>query len=75
MAVKTEKDLPEFHRANWLKALSAMQLKNYGYTIQLLQTILKSCPDFLAGRQLARKAAIAKTGARNRFSPPPRSAP
>ena len=42
MAVKTEKDLPEFHRANWLKAMSAMQLKNYGYTIQLLQTILKS---------------------------------
>ena len=33
MAVKTEKDLPEFHRANWLKAMSAMQLKNYGYTI------------------------------------------
>jgi len=62
MAVKTEKDLPEFHRANWLKAMSAMQLKNYGYTIQLLQPILKSCPEFLAGRQLARKAALAKTG-------------
>lgn len=62
MAVTTEKDLPEFHRANWLKAMSAMQLKNHGYTIQLLQTILKSCPEFLAGRQLARKAAMAKTG-------------
>lgn len=62
MAEKTEKDLPEFHRANWLKAMSAMQLKNYGYTIQLLQTILKSCPEFLAGRQLARRAAMAKTG-------------
>ncbi|MEI8292521.1 MAG: tetratricopeptide repeat protein [bacterium] len=62
MAVKTEKDLPEVHRAAWLKAVSAMQLKNYGYTIQLLQSILKACPDFLAGRQLARKAALAKTG-------------
>lgn len=61
MAVKTEKDLPEFHRANWLKAMSAMQLKNYGYAIQLLQTVLKSSPDFLAGRQMIRKAAIAKT--------------
>jgi len=61
MAVKAEKDLPEFHRANWLKAMSAMQLKNYGYAIQLLQTVLKSTPEFLAGRQLARKAAIAKT--------------
>ncbi|MFZ9964350.1 MAG: tetratricopeptide repeat protein [Terrimicrobiaceae bacterium] len=60
MAVKTEKDLPEFHRANWLKAMSAMQLKNYGYAIQLLQTVLKSHPEFLAARQLLRKAAIAK---------------
>ena len=60
MAVKTEKDLPEFHRANWLKAMSAMQLKNYGYAIQLLQTVLKSHPEFLAARQLVRKAAIAK---------------
>jgi len=61
MAVKTERDLPEFHRATWLKAMSAMQLKNYGYTLQLLQPILKSHPDFLSGRQLARKAAIANT--------------
>ena len=61
MAVKTEKDLPEFHRANWLKAMSAMQLKNYGYAIQLLQTVMKGNPDFLAGRQLLRKAAVAKS--------------
>jgi len=61
MAVKTEKDLPEFHRANWLKSMSAMQLKNYGYAIQLLQTILKSHPEFLTARQLLRKSAIAKT--------------
>ena len=61
MAVKTERDLPEFQRATWLKAMSAMQLKNYGYTLQLLQPVLKSHPDFLAGRQLARKAAIANT--------------
>lgn len=60
MAVKTEKDLPEFHRANWLKAMSAMQLKNYGYAIQLLQTVLKSHPEFLGARQLLRKASIAK---------------
>ena len=61
MAVITEKDLPEFHRANWLKAMSAMQLKNYGYAIQLIQTVLKSHPRFLAARQLARKAAISRT--------------
>lgn len=61
MAVKTEKELPENLKASWLKALSAMQLKNYGYTIQLLQTILKAEPAFLGGRQLARKAAVARS--------------
>jgi tetratricopeptide (TPR) repeat protein len=62
MAVKTEKDLPEPFRATWLKAMSAMQLRNFGYAVQLLQPLLKAHPEFLAGRQLARKAAIAKTG-------------
>lgn len=60
MAVKTEKDLPDHLRATWLKAMSAMQLKNYGYTVQLLQTVLKEVPEFLTARQLARKASIAK---------------
>ncbi len=60
MAVKSEKDLPETHRATWLKALSAMQLKNYGYVIQLLQLLLKQEPEFLAGRQLLRKAEVGK---------------
>jgi len=60
MAVKTEKELSEGNRATWLKALSAMQLKNYGYTIQLTQALLKQEPSFLTARQLVRKAAIAK---------------
>lgn len=62
MAVKTEKELTEGNRATWLKALSAMQLKNYGYTIQLTQALLKQEPGFLTGRQVVRKAAIAKSG-------------
>jgi tetratricopeptide (TPR) repeat protein len=61
MAVKSEKDLPESHRAMWLKAMSAMELRNYGYAIQLLQVVLKNFPDFLLARQLARKAAVAKS--------------
>ena len=61
MAVKSEKDLPESQRASWLKAMSAMELKNYGYAIQLLQIILKSHPEFLLARQVARRAAVAKT--------------
>jgi len=42
--------------------MSAMQLRNFGYAVQLLHPLLKAHPEFLAGRQLARKAAIAKTG-------------
>lgn len=45
----------------WLKAMSAMELRNYGYAIQLLQVVLKTYPDFLLARQLARKAAVAKS--------------
>ena len=62
MAVKSEKDLPESQRATWLKAMSAMELRNYAYAIQLLQAVLRAHPDFLLGRQLARKAAVAKFG-------------
>ena len=62
MGVKSEKDLPESQRATWLKAMSAMELRNYGYAIQLLQAILRNHPEFLLARQLARKAAVAKFG-------------
>ena len=68
MAVKTEKELPEQYRATWLKALSAMQLKNYGYVIQLLQGVLKQEPDFLTGRQLLRKAEVNKAAAAGKKS-------
>ena len=61
MPVKTEKDLPDNLRAVWLKAMSAMELRNFGYASQLYQSILKQHPEFLLARQLARKAAIAKT--------------
>jgi len=61
MSVTTEKDLPENLRAVWLKAMSAMELRNYGYASQLYQSILRPHPEFLLARQLARKAAVAKT--------------
>lgn len=64
MSVQTEKNLPEQLKATWLKALSAMQLKNYGYTIQLLQSVMKAAPEFLGARQLARKAAIARASSK-----------
>lgn len=40
--------------------MSAMELKNYPYVIQLCQGLLQSIPDFLDGRRFARRAAIEK---------------
>jgi len=60
MAAKTEKELSESQRALWLKAMAAMELRNFGYAISLLQGILKQEPQFLTGRQLLRRAEVAK---------------
>jgi tetratricopeptide (TPR) repeat protein len=43
-----------------LKALAAMELRNFGYAISLLQGILKQEPEFLTGRQLLRRAEVTK---------------
>ena len=61
MAVKTEKELSESLRALWLKAVAAIELRNFGYAISLLQEILKQEPEFLTGRQLLRRAEVTKS--------------
>src|SRR5262249_775412 len=61
MAVQTEKELSESLRALWLKAVSAIELRNFGYAISLLQEILKQEPEFLTGRQLLRRAEVTKS--------------
>jgi tetratricopeptide (TPR) repeat protein len=61
MALKTEKELSESLRALWLKAVSAIELRNFGYAISLLQEILKQEPEFLTGRQLLRRAEVTKS--------------
>ena len=58
MALKTEKDLSEGSRSHWLKAVAAVEMRNLGYAISLLQAILKQEPEFLTGRQLLRRAEI-----------------
>ncbi len=60
MAVKTEKELSETQRNLWLKAVAAVELRNLGYAISLLQEILKQEPQFLTGRQLLRRAEVTK---------------
>src|ERR1051325_11194233 len=63
MAIKTEKELSETQRAHWLKAVAAIELRNFGYAISLLQGILKQEPEFLTGRQLLRRAEETKSKA------------
>lgn len=63
MALITEKELSEGSRSHWLKAVAAMEMRNLGYAISLLQAILKQEPEFLTGRQLMRRAEITKARA------------
>src|SRR4051812_75058 len=60
MAIKSEKELSEQLRSHWLKAVAAIELRNFGYAISLLQGILKQEPEFLTGRQLLRRAEVTK---------------
>jgi tetratricopeptide (TPR) repeat protein len=60
MAVKSEKELSEAQRSHWLKAVAAVEMRNFGYAISLLQGVLKHEPEFLTGRQLLRRAEVAK---------------
>jgi tetratricopeptide (TPR) repeat protein len=63
MAAKTEKELSETQRNLWLKAVAAVELRNLGYAISLLQEILKQEPQFLTGRQLLRRTEVTKNNA------------
>src|SRR6476659_1804557 len=60
MAVKIEKDLSHELRGYWLKAVAAIELRNFGYAIDLLQNLLKHEPEFLLGRQMLRRAEVSR---------------
>src|SRR5258708_1022244 len=60
MPVKTEKELSKQLRSHWLKAVAAIELRNFGYAICLLQGILKQEPQFLTGRQLLRRNEVTR---------------
>jgi tetratricopeptide (TPR) repeat protein len=61
MPLKTEKELNETQRSHWLKAVAAIELRNFGYAISLLQGILRQEPQFLTGRQLLRRTEVMKS--------------
>ncbi|MEM6911448.1 MAG: tetratricopeptide repeat protein [Verrucomicrobiota bacterium] len=60
MSTLTENDLPQDVKANWLKGVSAIEIKNYGYAIKLLSHLVAQHPGFLDGRRALRRAAVLK---------------
>ncbi|HEY2712122.1 MAG TPA: tetratricopeptide repeat protein [Chthoniobacterales bacterium] len=70
MAVKYEKDLNDQLRGYWLKALAAVELRNFDYAIALLQNLLQEEPEFLSGRQMLRRVEVtrAKTEKKSFFN-------
>ena len=60
MAAKNEKDLNDQLRGYWLKAVAAIELRNFGYAIELLQNLLRQEPEFLTGRQMLRRAEVTR---------------
>ncbi len=58
MAEITENELTPTLRPLWLKALSAVQMNNLEYAVNLLQAVLKDQPAFLEGRVILRKCEI-----------------
>lgn len=62
----TEKELPANLKPMWLKALSAVQTKNFGYAINLLQTVLKDSPGFLEARKVLRECEIQESGSKKK---------
>jgi tetratricopeptide (TPR) repeat protein len=67
MALQTEKDLSENARALWLKGRSAIELRNYGYAISLMQAVLKEAPGFLDARKQLRAVEVAATKGKKSF--------
>ncbi|HEX8295771.1 MAG TPA: hypothetical protein VF593_05690 [Chthoniobacteraceae bacterium] len=67
MPIQTDKDLSENARSLWLKARSAIELRNHGYAISLLQQVLKEAPGFLDARKQLRAVEIAATKGKKGF--------
>jgi cytochrome c-type biogenesis protein CcmH/NrfG len=67
VSIITDKELPDDARALWLKALSAVELRNFGYAISLISAVLKKAPGFLDGRKILRRAEVAATKGKKSF--------
>lgn len=65
--MKTEKDLSSGDRSTFLKALSALELRNHALVVSLLRPLVIKEPLFLAGRKLLREAQIMASRGKSGF--------
>jgi tetratricopeptide (TPR) repeat protein len=61
--VKTDKDLSPAKKNSYLKALAAVEMKNYGLVVAIMGPIVADEPEFLAGRKLLREAEVLRARA------------
>ncbi len=64
--VVTEDQITPKLRQLFMKGVSALDQKNFDYTINLLQAVLKEEPRFLMGRRRLREASIKKKESENK---------
>jgi len=63
----SEKELPPDDRNIYLKALAALELRNYGLVVALLGPLVTKRPEFLEGRKRLREAQIARSKGKSSF--------
>ena len=62
----TRADLPKNLQDLVLKAHGAVEMKNYKYTVSLMQAVLREVPGYVEGRKILRKSEIALAGGKKK---------
>ncbi len=65
--MKTEYDLLPARRNTYLKALSALELRNHALVVSLMEPLVVQEPEFLAGRKLLREAQVLRSRGKSGF--------
>ncbi|MBJ7258035.1 MAG: tetratricopeptide repeat protein [Chthoniobacterales bacterium] len=61
--MKTDKDLSPAKKSAYLKAMSALEMRNHGLVIALMGPMVADEPEFFAGRRLLREAEVLRARA------------
>ena len=56
--MKTDKDLSPAKKSAYLKAMSALEMRNHGLVVALMGPMVAEEPEFIAGRKLLREAEV-----------------